>query len=995
MATEYEALVMRETDGAICFEYTKIPGSNMPDAINGESGHHICYVKALTELIAGELVRRTEQYVLHPTQIKMIALASTLHDIGKAQIPQAILDKEGALSPVEYDIVKKHTAFGCELIDRWGDSLDPEIRAYAREICLHHHERYDGTGYPDGLKGDDIPIWAQIVSIADAYEAITSERSYKKALSRDVALEMIANGMCGVFNPLLIECLIQVAGHKQLADIRSSLMTSRATHIDPYSLPPQKILLLGNMRYITQQFLDDTFPEAHVSIIGHCAVKPSAKVKIYDIDKPYYKAILDTYDFDFILYFANELTYDTIDPSDTEELRQIFKASKYISSEAKVLYLSSLDAAFDQTSDRGIIAAAKENVCLYWARQNHVNLKIVRVPYLYNGAASHDFLYDLFNEIRVHKSARLRESGTSELHFLSLKDLSELLVRITDAWDPGEGILTVNDEFHITFHDLCRDLEKLVPGTTFDFTGKNPPKRLTLKNTALRQQYSWFAHISLLTDLPDEYAAYRAALASDHTWWDRLKQRFSKLSSLLKIIELFAMFLLCEFLVQITDSALFFSGVDFRMAYIVLMATLYGLPYGLSAAALCSLAWVAAKILSGTNWMTLLYEPTNWLTFIFYFLVGGICGYVKLKKANQIKFTTEENRLLEEKLAFTRRIYEDTFQEKRDLKKQIIGAKDSFGKIFDITRQLNTVDARELYLTFIDSFEGILENKTLSVYSVNQNSDFARLEVSSRDIMRDVSRSISLATYQPVMDALDRGEVWRNTRFLPNLPMFASGIYQDQKPLLLIFIWSAQSHQRSLYYVNLFRILCDLTQMSFLRAHEYARAMHDQQYVGHTVLQTPQTFRNTLHTFQELAERRVFQFVQLAVERYDGSQDDLSALLAHCVRANDIAGQLEDGSVWLLLSQAGTDDLKYILPRFERRGLAVRVANVPPPEALRPQADATDTAQPPSPKRFLQASKPAQAHKKSEPPRRKPTFLQTLFRSKAAPGRDDRPRSPG
>lgn len=933
METFYDTLVMKETDDGISFAHARIPGSKMPAMINGESGHHICYVKALTELIARRLVQVTDRYDLDEEKIGKIALASSLHDIGKFRIPPAILEKKGALTPLEYDIVKKHTTLGRELIEQSGDALDPEIRAYAKEICLHHHERFDGTGYPDGLKGDEISIAAQIVSIADAYEAITAERSYKKALSRDVALEMISNGMCGVFNPLLIQCLIYVADHKQLEDIRSNLMSSRALHIDPYSLPPKKVLLLGNMRYITQQFIQDTFPDAHVSIIGKCGVKAGPRVKVYDIDKPYYKAILDTYDFDFILYFSNELTYDTIDPSDTEELRQIFKASKYVSNEAKVLYLSSLDAAFEETGDRGIIAAAKENVCLYWAGQNHINLKIVRIPYLYNGAAPKDFLYDLFEEMRTRKAVRLRESESSRIYFLSLTDLSDLIVRIADSWTPGEGILTVNDDFGLTFGDLCKGLAKLSPDVVFTFTGKNPPKRLELKNTALKQQYSWFARISLLTDLRDEYQAYRRALAPAGTRWERLKKRLGKYAVAIRVSELIFLFLLCEALVQATDSMLFFSLVDFRLAYIVLMATLYGLPYGMGAAALCSLSWIAAKVLSGTSWVTLFYEPTNWLTFIFFFLVGAVCGYVKLKSDNQIRFTAEENRLLESKLAFTRRLYADTFREKRDLKKQIIGSRDSFGKIFDITRQLNTVDSRELYLKIVDSFEGILENKTISVYSVNQDSAFARLEVSSRDIVHEVSRSISLDTYAPVMEVLNRGEVWRNNRFVPHMPMFACGIYQGGKPLLLIFIWSAQMHQRSLYYVNLFRILCDLTQMSFIRAHEYSRAMHDQQYIGHTILQNAQTFRNTLGVFRELAERRVFQFLQLAVDAGGKPCEELGEQLSHCVRANDTAGVLEDGSVWLLLSQAGPEDLKYILPRFERQGLSVRMAEVPPAPA--------------------------------------------------------------
>lgn len=929
MESFYDALVMEETDGGITFSYTRIPAGKMPATINGESGHHICYVKALTELIARRLVQITDRYDLDEEKIRKIALASSLHDIGKFRIPPAILEKKGALTPLEYDIVKKHTTLGRDLMEISGGGLEPEIRAYAKEICLHHHERFDGTGYPHGLKGEDIPIEAQIVSIADAYEAITSERSYKKALSRDVALEMISNGMCGVFNPLLIQCLIYVAGHKQLEDIRSHLMSSRAVHVDPYTLPPRRVLLLGNMRYITQQFIEDSFPDAHVSILGKCAVKPGPRIKIYAIDKPYYKAILDTYDFDFILYFSNELTYDTIDPSDTEELRQIFKACKYVSGEAKVLYLSSLDAAFEQTGDRGIIAAAKENVCLYWARQNHINLKIVRIPYLYNGAAQNDFLYDLFEEMRTRKKVRLRESETSRIYFLSLSDLSDLILRIADSWTPGEGILTVNDDFGLTFGDLCRELNKLAPEAAFTFTGKNPPKQLELKNTALKQQYSWFARISLLTDLQDEYQAYCRTLVPTGTWWEKLKQRLGKYAVLIKVLELLVMFLLCEILVQATDSMLFFSLVDFRLAYIVLMATLYGLPCGMGAAALSSLSWIFAKILSGTSWITLFYEPTNWLTFIFFFLVGAVCGYVKLKNDNRIKFTAEENRLLESKLAFTRQLYADTFREKRDLKKQILGSRDSFGKIFGITRQLNTVDARELYLKIVDSFEGILENKSISVYSVNKDSAFARLEVSSRDIVHEVSRSISLETYAPVMEVLDRGEVFRNNRFLPHMPMFACGVYQDGKPLLLIFLWNAQMHQRSLYYVNLFRILCDLTQMSFIRAHEYSRAMHDQQYIGHTILQNAQTFRNTLHIFRELAERRVFQFLQLAVDAGGRSREELSALLGKCVRTNDTAGLLEDGSVWLLLSQAGPEDLQFILPRFERQGLSVRVADVP------------------------------------------------------------------
>lgn len=928
MGIAYEILTMRETDGTVSFERNIIPADNIPEKIDGENGRHICHVSALTGLIARRLIKITDKYALTEADISKITLASSLHDIGKSRIPRAILDKKGALTPGEYDIVKRHTIFGAEIIERYGDSLDAGVKTYAKDIALHHHERYDGTGYPHGLQGDDISIWAQIVSIADAYEAITAERPYKKAISNDVALDMISNGMCGVFNPLLVECLIQVTNQNQLERVRSKVISSRAVHVDPNAQEPHNVLLLGNLRYITQQFLSDTFPDAHVTLIGKPAVKLARNVKIYDIDMSHYREIIGAYDFDFIIYFANELTYDTADHSDTAELRQVMMATQYISDSAKFLYLSSLDAAFEGTSDRGIISAAKENICTFWAEQNHPNSKIVRIPYLYSGIAKGDYLYSLFEDIRLRRSIQFQESESSNTYFLSMSDLSDLIVRLVDSWTPGYGILTINDDFKLTFGELSRGLATLADGVAFEFKAATAPRQLNQKNTAVKQLYGWFARISILTDLQDQYDAYLANVAPKVTWRDKLNDCLRRQSWVIKTAELILMFVVCELLAFLTDSTLVFSIVDFRLAYIVIAATLYGLPYGMGAATLCSISWIFAKVASGTGWMTLFYEPSNWIAFIFYFLVGALCGYVKLKKDDTIKFTQEENRLLEAKLAFTRQIYEDTFNEKRDLKKQILSSKDSFGKIFDITRRLNTVDYRELYLKIVDSFEEILENKTISVYSVNRDTGFARLEVASRDIMDDVSRSISLDTYAPVMDVLYRGDVWRNNQFIPNMPMFACGVSKDDKLLLLVFIWNAQAHQRSLYYVNLFRIMCDLTQMSLTRAHEYSQTMYEKQHIGGTIMLNAEAFRANLSVFEDLAERKVFKFLPLQVARGARSDEELGALISKCIRANDVVGKLENGDVWILLSQAGPGDLQFILPRFEKQGISIHPESV-------------------------------------------------------------------
>lgn len=178
---------------------------------NGESGRHVTHIEKLTELLLGDLARRSDKYSLGNEERSSIALASALHDIGKMSIDDAILNKPGRLTPEEFEIMKTHTTIGADMLRNLGRNHEGSaLLDYAYQIARWHHERWDGTGYPDGLKGDDIPIAAQVVSVADVYDALTSVRVYKDAISQEEAIRMILDGECGAFNPLLIECLLEV-----------------------------------------------------------------------------------------------------------------------------------------------------------------------------------------------------------------------------------------------------------------------------------------------------------------------------------------------------------------------------------------------------------------------------------------------------------------------------------------------------------------------------------------------------------------------------------------------------------------------------------------------------------------------------------------------------------------------------------------------------------------------------------------------------------------
>ena len=177
---------------------------------NGESGSHVVHIKQLTKMLLEQLQRKDTAYTVTSSDLLLIPLAAALHDIGKIGIDEKILNKPGKLTREEFEIMKTHTVIGADMLESLTLYQEDPLVRIARDICRWHHERFDGKGYPDGLKKDDIPLSAQVVSLADVYDALVSERVYKKAFSHEKAIQMILNGECVTFNPVLLECLLDI-----------------------------------------------------------------------------------------------------------------------------------------------------------------------------------------------------------------------------------------------------------------------------------------------------------------------------------------------------------------------------------------------------------------------------------------------------------------------------------------------------------------------------------------------------------------------------------------------------------------------------------------------------------------------------------------------------------------------------------------------------------------------------------------------------------------
>ncbi|MEG1869501.1 MAG: response regulator [Oscillospiraceae bacterium] len=178
---------------------------------NTESVSHIQNIRTLTKLLMNELLLQHNEFGLSSDLVDIISDAAAMHDIGKIAIPDHILNKPGKLTTEEFEIMKTHTIRGCEILEKLSSVHLLDYYNYCYEICRHHHERWDGNGYPDGLVGNETPIWAQVVSLADVYDALTSKRVYKQAYSAKKSINMILAGDCGLFNPVLLECFVSIS----------------------------------------------------------------------------------------------------------------------------------------------------------------------------------------------------------------------------------------------------------------------------------------------------------------------------------------------------------------------------------------------------------------------------------------------------------------------------------------------------------------------------------------------------------------------------------------------------------------------------------------------------------------------------------------------------------------------------------------------------------------------------------------------------------------
>lgn len=685
-----------------------------------------------------------------------------------------------------------------------------------------------------------------------------------------------------------------------------------------------EVLVVGNTSYVDDDFCAKAFPGDHVQVVAASDAQrdgspaPSSWNELL-------QHLDQAYEFDRVVYLSTYLTPHTETFGDIELLRSVFRAC--MNRQIQLLFVTGpagadgdVDAA-GQTG-KGIIACAANDLCRYYAARDGIQAKILRVPYLYTAspALNDPFLVPLFQACS-HGSLALKNSADAPLQALCAEELAVLVRRIFDSWDPAFEELGVADSFAHTLGDLGEALKQLFPG--LQVTYGDDAEASVAPSDAIRKRYGWFQRYDVITDLSTIHARWEQSRAGKRHPLRHAIDRMRGRTLPIICAETALSWVLFEVLERVFSQSAQLNVLDYRLLYVVLIGTLYGLDFGLVAALLASIGLAASYFtLYGYTFQGLFYEPSNWLPFIAYFVVGSVCGYVQLRNREALKAERAENELVRKRNDFLGRLYHDAVEDKQAYKRQIVGRHDSFGKIFAVTQELDVLNPRDIYRKCCELLGDILENDSVMIYHVASGS-FARLVAASPAIADNTARSCSLKELAPFLGGGARSSLWVNRSLTPGLPMFGYAMYRDGAPAVLIFVRQVAESQMTLYYQNLFRILCGLVESALGRAFDYEDVAQDKHCIAGTCVLNESAFGRELAAEHALADNKMGSFLLLRVVPGLEPVGELVGAIGSAIRESDAAGLVDGDMLYLLMRQAGMSDLPIIRKRLGAQHIAV------------------------------------------------------------------------
>lgn len=580
-------------------------------------------------------------------------------------------------------------------------------------------------------------------------------------------------------------------------------------------------------------------------------------------------------------------------------------------------------------SPKAFFCAQMEDLAVYCAGKNQLKTVVVRLPRLSQTDNRATWLGGQMEKLKDGKKIVLPGKEEETADFLSTRNMTELLISITEETLDDSAMYTVVSGFGHTWGEVGQALAACGEGSVqVDYApeeGMRDETLLSLSAQDVRKNYGFVATDDIVETLPEVYALYLEKHKKKEGLLTRLRNRLHASPDwLLKGLEVALLLLVVQGLLPLTSDTVYFRYVDLRLFYVVILGCTHGMGTGLAAGVLACVSLFFSYQDTGITGIMLFYNVEFWLPFAVYLMTGAITGYMKTTKDQKLKYSEEEIIALQNKYLFLNEVYKSVIENKKEYKRQILGYKDSFGKIFEAVQNLDSTLPSDIFMHGVETMERILENNSIAIYTLDDWQRFGRLAACSSSLAtKNLSKSLSIENCKPVYDTVLAGNTWKNTDLLSDMPAYAWGVIEEGKVRVLICIYEAGAEQMSLYYVNLFTILCNLIRVSFIRALEYQDAIHDEKYYPGTDVLKYEYFRKELEIQQHMTATGVASFLLVRLEI--GSIQEVDDKMRSIIRKTDFLGTDQDGNFYLLLTQVTQDTFRFVEERLKKKEIGYSV----------------------------------------------------------------------
>nr|WP_307998617.1 hypothetical protein [uncultured Merdimonas sp.] len=702
-----------------------------------------------------------------------------------------------------------------------------------------------------------------------------------------------------------------------------------------------EILICGKTELFTEEALEKLAEECRVVVAGKIKLSGRKKnIFVYHTapNKEQFHQLFDVYSFRTVFYVSGYADGGDGMFGELQQLEQVMQECEKSRAD-KLVVISSIDSQNyslqyrlqrefpdkEYFTSRNFQVGQLEETCGYFMKRTKLCTIILQTPYLADRVNDKNFLGKIFHRIYKREKVTLPYRREDPIDFITLDDLTELMLQINEETEDESGIYCVTSGYHYTYGELEEMLRLITKDIHIVYNNYPYMPEIPEFSRELRTRYGFIVKDNAMENIGVYYRTFaREVMGHRYGMREKLADFMKSLGKeALIYVEMIVLFVIVELLSQITSDNVYFRFVDVRLFYIVIMGTIHGMRFGIAAAIFECFALVRQYSLIGMNPTVLFYNIENWIPFAIYLLAGSVTGYVSNKRTDAMAYLRQEYTLLRDKYVFLSDVYHGAIQNKDEYKKQILGFKDSFGKIFDAVQKLDSERPERIFYEGIGILEDILENHSIAIYTLDSWQRFGRLAVCSNSLLTRLTKSIRIDDYREMYETVKNGGVWKNTEFTQGLPMYACGIFRDDMMVLLVTIQEADIEQYGMRYMNIFQILCGLVQTSFLRAMEYEELAQSQIYYPDTNIVYPERMKQLVETQTAMKDEGIADFVLLRLE--DKDRKRVSEKLEGLVRASDVVGADEEGNIYLLLVQMNQKNLRIVGERLDRVGIRYEI----------------------------------------------------------------------